>query len=45
MELGLQRAFGLVYVDYPSQRRLPKESFRWFADQVKAHSAAAAPTV
>src|SRR6202453_4789587 len=42
---GYSERFGLVYVDYPTQRRLPKESFRWFADQIKAHSASAVPTV
>jgi beta-glucosidase len=42
---GYGARFGLVYVDYPTQRRLPKESFRWFADQIKAHSASSVPSV
>jgi beta-glucosidase len=29
--LGYSRRFGLVYVDYPTQRRTPKASARWFA--------------
>jgi beta-glucosidase len=27
---GYARRFGLVYVDYPSQRRIPKSSARWY---------------
>lgn len=28
--------FGLVYIDYPTQKRIPKASFRWYADFIKA---------
>jgi beta-glucosidase len=28
--------FGLVYVDYPTQMRIPKASFRWYADLIKS---------
>jgi beta-glucosidase len=28
--------FGLVYVDYPTQRRIPKASYTWFADLIKS---------
>ena len=28
---GYSQRFGLVYVDYPTQRRIPKASFRWYA--------------
>jgi beta-glucosidase len=42
---GYSARFGLVYVDYSTLRRLPKESFRWFADQIKAHSASSAASV
>ena len=28
--------FGLVYVDYPTQKRIPKASFRWYADLIKS---------
>lgn len=27
---GYDRRFGLTYVDYPSQSRIPKASFRWY---------------
>ncbi len=29
-QFGYSRRFGLVYVDYPSQRRIPKSSFAWY---------------
>lgn len=29
---GYSRRFGLVYVDYPTQRRIPKSSAYWFRD-------------
>ena len=32
---GYGPRFGLVYVDYPTQRRIPKASFRWYADLIK----------
>ncbi len=28
--------FGLTYVDYPTQRRIPKASFSWYRDLIKA---------
>jgi beta-glucosidase len=28
---GFDRRFGLVYVDYATQRRIPKRSARWYA--------------
>jgi beta-glucosidase len=27
---GYRERFGLVYVDYPTQRRVPKTSFDWY---------------
>ena len=33
---GYQERFGLVYIDYPSQRRVPKLSARWYADLISA---------
>ena len=27
---GYQKRFGLVYVDYPTQERIPKSSFDWY---------------
>ena len=29
---GYSKRFGLVYVDYQTQRRIPKDSARWFAE-------------
>jgi beta-glucosidase len=34
--LGYGPRFGIVYVDYPTQRRIPKASFRWYADRIRA---------
>lgn len=28
---GYDRRFGITYVDYPSQRRIPKASFHWYS--------------
>ncbi|MGA8651905.1 MAG: GH1 family beta-glucosidase [Xanthobacteraceae bacterium] len=41
---GYSQRFGLVYVDYPTQRRLPKASFRWFGQLIKTRSALPVPT-
>jgi beta-glucosidase len=32
---GYSTRFGLTYVDYLSLRRIPKSSFRWYADLIK----------
>lgn len=32
---GYTRRFGIVYVDYPTQRRTPKLSARWYAEVVR----------
>jgi beta-glucosidase len=31
---GYAKRFGLVYVDYPTQQRIPKASFHWYRDLV-----------
>ena len=31
---GYDKRFGLVYVDYPTQRRVPKDSFYWYAQTI-----------
>jgi beta-glucosidase len=31
---GYRKRFGLVYVDYATQRRIPKDSYRWYRDFV-----------
>jgi beta-glucosidase len=33
---GYSQRFGLVYVDYPTQRRIPKASFRWYARLIES---------
>jgi beta-glucosidase len=40
---GYSQRFGLVYVDYPTQRRLPKASFHWYARLIKSHAPFLAP--
>ncbi|MDQ3821820.1 MAG: GH1 family beta-glucosidase [Actinomycetota bacterium] len=37
-ELGYQKRFGLVYVDYPTQRRIPKRSALWYRDWIAGRS-------
>ena len=32
---GYGSRFGLVYMDYATQRRIPKASFAWYADMIK----------
>ena len=34
--LGYTRRFGLVYVDYPTQRRIPKASADWYSKLIQA---------
>ena len=33
---GYAKRFGLIYVDYPTQRRIPKLSYRWMQQVIKA---------
>jgi beta-glucosidase len=33
---GYSQRFGITYVDYPTQRRIPKASFHWYAGLIKA---------
>jgi beta-glucosidase len=37
---GYTRRFGIVYVDYPTQRRIPKSSALWYRDFIAAQRAA-----
>jgi beta-glucosidase len=39
---GYSNRFGMVYVDYPTQRRIPKESARWYAQMIRAKVSRAA---
>jgi beta-glucosidase len=32
---GYTRRFGIVYVDYPTQRRTPKLSAHWYAEVMR----------
>ncbi len=34
---GYRKRFGLVYVDYPTQQRIIKDSGRWYADFIAAY--------
>jgi beta-glucosidase len=34
---GFSKRFGLVYVDYPTQRRIPKQSAYWYRDLIANH--------
>jgi beta-glucosidase len=33
---GYSKRFGLVFVDYPTLERIPKDSFYWYRDQIAA---------
>jgi beta-glucosidase len=34
--LGYSKRFGLVYVDYPTLQRVPKDSFAWYRDLIRS---------
>ena len=35
--LGYTQRFGLVYVDYQTLRRIPKDSARWYAETIRSN--------
>ena len=35
---GYAKRFGLVYVDYATQKRIPKDSFAWYRDVIRGRS-------
>ncbi len=35
---GYSKRFGLVWVDYPTGTRIPKDSFRWYRDTIRARA-------
>jgi beta-glucosidase len=35
---GYSRRFGLVWVDFPTGTRLPKESYHWYAETIRANA-------
>jgi beta-glucosidase len=39
-ECGYEKRFGLVYVDYPTQRRIPKRSALWYRDLIASRNGA-----
>jgi len=40
---GYGRRFGLVYVDYPTLERVPKDSFHWYRELIASHRDAPRP--
>jgi beta-glucosidase len=42
---GYSKRFGIVYVDYPTQRRIPKSSAVWYRETVAAHRRLAPSTL
>ena len=42
MAFGFSRRFGIVYVDFETLERVPKDSFKWYRDFSAAHRAASA---
>jgi beta-glucosidase len=41
---GYSKRFGVVYVDYPTLERVPKDSFYWYRDLIAAHRGAPRPS-
>jgi beta-glucosidase len=39
---GYKQRFGLIYVDYASQRRIPKDSFHWYKRVIASRGASLA---
>jgi beta-glucosidase len=39
-EAGYDKRFGIVYVDYPTQRRIPKRSALWYRDLITSRNGA-----
>jgi beta-glucosidase len=42
---GYSRRFGIVWVDFPTGERLPKESFHWYRDTIHSNSVEYATSV
>lgn len=40
---GYDKRFGMVYVDYATQQRTPKDSAHWYRDVIAQHAGVAAP--
>jgi beta-glucosidase len=41
--LGYSKRFGIVYVDYPTLERVPKDSFYWYRDHIAGRRASPRP--
>jgi beta-glucosidase len=41
---GYSKRFGIVYVDYPTLERVPKDSFYWYRDFIKSRPRAPQPS-
>ena len=41
---GYSKRFGIVYVDYPTLDRVPKDSFYWYRDFIKSRPRAPQPS-
>ncbi len=35
---GYRPTFGIISIDYPTQKRIPKDSFYWYRDYIREHS-------
>ena len=42
---GYEVRFGLAYIDYPTQRRIPKASFEWYRNLIKTARNASAASI
>ncbi|HEY9669468.1 MAG TPA: family 1 glycosylhydrolase, partial [Coleofasciculaceae cyanobacterium] len=34
---GYDRRFGITYIDYPTQKRIPKASFDWYRECIRTN--------
>ena len=41
---GYSKRFGIVYVDYPTQRRIPKMSARWYSEVIRRNGLTETPS-
>jgi beta-glucosidase len=42
---GYSKRFGIVYVDYPTLERIPKDSFDWYRELIASHRPAGKPSL
>jgi beta-glucosidase len=40
---GFTKRFGLIYVDYETQQRIPKSSARWYGQVIRENTVDAEP--